>query len=347
MRFEMRSLQILFLLVFSISVFGSQAIGHAPIGVMADHMHKKGESMISLRISYMKMKGNALDGNSISDGEILDIDNPHSNSPAKLSVVPIEMSMKMLMLGGMYAPSDDVTLMFMTMFKDKSMNLNTYHAMMRNNIGSFNSSSSDLSDLSFSALVNISEQDKSRWHAEIGLNFSVGDKHEKGKVLTPMNTNIEMLLPYGMQSGDDSVALVVGFTNLYTLANEHTFGNQVRFFKNISSKEWHYGNKTYLDSWYQYSVGKNFSISSRLRLNHQQDISGFDSNIKAPVQTSITSNYGGFSAELGLGFNFLTQIFPGSEDRLALELISPVMSKKNGLQMKDTIQIVFGFQKSF
>jgi hypothetical protein len=48
-----------------------------------------------------------------------------------------------------------------------------------------------------------------------------------------------------------------------------------------------------------------------------------------------------------VGFNFLTQIFPGSEDRLALELISPVINKKNGLQMKDTIQIVFGFQKSF
>ena len=180
----MRFIQLILLLVFSISAFGSQAIGHAPIGVMSDHMHKKGESMISLRASYMKMKGNSLDGNSISDSEILVIDNPHSNSPEKLSVVPIEMSMKMLMLGGMYAPSDDVTLMFMTMFMDKSMNLNTYHAMMRNNIGSFNSFSSDLSDLSFSALVNINEQDKSRWHAEIGFKFSVGDKNEKGKVLT-------------------------------------------------------------------------------------------------------------------------------------------------------------------
>jgi len=314
---------------------------------MADHMHKKGESMISLRASYMKMKGNSLDGNSISNSEILLIDNPHSNSPAKLSVVPIEMSMKMLMLGGMYAPSDDVTLMFMTMFMDKSMNLNTYHAMMRNNIGSFNSPSSDLSDISFSALVNIIEQDKSRWHAEIGLKFSVGDKNEKGKVLTPMNTNMEMILPYGMQSGDDSIALVFGITNLYTLSDEHIFGNQIRFFRNISSKEWHYGDKTYFDSWYQYSVTKNFSISSRLRLNHQQDISGFDSNIKAPVQTSITTNYGGFTSELGLGFNFLTQIFPGSEDRLALEIISPIINEKNGLQMKDKTKIVFGFQKSF
>ncbi len=343
----MRFIQIIFHLVFSISVFGSQAIGHAPIGVMADHMHKKGESMISLRVSHMKMKGNSLDGNSISDSEILVIDNPHSNSPSKLSVVPIEMSMKMLMLGGMYAPTDDVTLMFMTMFMDKSMNLNSYHAMMRNNIGSFNSSSSDFSDLSFSALVNINEQDKSRWHTEIGLKFSVGNKKEKGKVLTPMNTNMEMVLPYGMQSGDESISLIVGFTNLYTLSDEHTFGNQIRFFRNISSKEWHYGDKTYFDSWYQYSVNRNFSISSRLRLNHQQDISGFDSNIKAPVQTSIISNYGGFTAEVGLGFNFLTQIFPGSEDRLALEIINPVINEKNGLQMKDKTKIVFGFQKSF
>ena len=328
-------------------MFGSQAIGHAPIGVMADHMHKKGESMISLRAFYMKMKSNSLDGSSISDSEILVIDNPHSNSPAKLSVIPIKMSMKMLTLGGMYAPSDDVTLMFMTMFMDKSMNLNTYHAMTRNNIGSFNSSSSDLSGLSFSALVKIDEQDKSRWHGEIGLKFSVGDKNEKGQVLTPMNTNMEMTLPYGMQSGDESVALIIGFTNLYTLSDEHVFGNQIRFFKNISSKEWHYGDKTYFDSWYQYSVSKNFSISSRLRLNHQKEISGLDPNITAPIQTSITSNYGGFTAEIGLGFNFLTQIFPGSEDRLALEIINPIINEKNGLQMKDKTNIVFGFQKSF
>ena len=343
----MRSLQLTFLFVFSISAFGSQAIGHSPIGVMADHMHKKGESMISLRASYMKMKSNSLNGNSIVDSEILVIDNPHSNSPAKLSVVPIKMNMKMLMLGGMYAPSDEVTLMFMTTFMDKSMNLDTYHAMTRNNIGSFNSSSSDLSDLSFSALVKIDEQDKSRWHAEIGFKFSVGDRNKKGKVLTPMNTIMEMVLPYGMQSGDDSAALVIGFTNLNTLSDEHIFGNQIRFFKNISSKEWNYGDKTYFDSWYQYSVSQNFSISSRLRLNHQKDISGIDPNITAPVQTSITTNYGGFTAEVGLGFNFLTQIFPGSEDRLALEIINPLINKKNGLQMKDKTKIIFGFQKSF
>jgi len=51
----MRSIHIIFLLVSSISVFGSQAIGHAPIGVMADHMHKKGESMKKM-VSRWKIK---------------------------------------------------------------------------------------------------------------------------------------------------------------------------------------------------------------------------------------------------------------------------------------------------
>ena len=49
----------------------STAIGHGPIGLMADHFHKKGEWMISLRVSNMEMKKNTLDGKNISDIETL------------------------------------------------------------------------------------------------------------------------------------------------------------------------------------------------------------------------------------------------------------------------------------
>lgn len=337
----------LIFLIFSISIFGSQAIGHAPIGVMADHTHEKGESMLSIRASYMKMRGNISEGNSISDSEILTFENPHSNSPANLSVVPIEMSMKMLMIGGMYAPSDEITLMLMTMFMDKSMNLNTFHGMSRNHLGSFSTSSEDLSDISFSTLINITENKKSRWHAEIGLRKSLGSNSKKAKMLTPMNTTMAMLLPYGMQSGDKSTSLVFAFTNAYSLSDIHLFGNQLRFIQNISSKDWHFGNKIYWDSWYQYSFNRVFSFSSRLRFTHQEQISGSNILITAPVQTTITSNYGGFTGDLGVGFNFLTSIFSGSEDRLAVEIVKPIHYEKNGLQMKDEVQLIFGFQKSF
>ena len=44
------------------------------------------------------------------------------------------MTMKMIMLGAMYAPSDKVTLMGMAMFNDKEMTLDTHQGMMQRNI---------------------------------------------------------------------------------------------------------------------------------------------------------------------------------------------------------------------
>ena len=87
------------------------AIGHAPIGVMADHFHSSGEKMVSARFSNMQMKGNVLHGISINDQSLISTqNNPYaamSGAPSMLSIVPQKMNMKMLMLGGMYAPSNE------------------------------------------------------------------------------------------------------------------------------------------------------------------------------------------------------------------------------------------------
>ena len=112
---------------------------------------------------------------------------PHSSEmkmPMKLSVVPKKMTMKMIMLGAMYAPSDRLTLMGMAMFNDKDMILDTYQGMMqRKYLGSFETSSSDLSKISFSALYNLHKSDNSRWHVIFGLEKSIGENSEKGMVL--------------------------------------------------------------------------------------------------------------------------------------------------------------------
>ena len=41
---------------------------------MADHFHKKGEWMVSLRVTNMEMKKNILNGKSISNDEVLKVD---------------------------------------------------------------------------------------------------------------------------------------------------------------------------------------------------------------------------------------------------------------------------------
>ena len=75
-RFIFLSILILFPHILSAS-----AIGHAPIGVMADHFHKKGEWMVSLRVTNMEMKKNILNGKSISNDEVLKQPNPYAAMP--------------------------------------------------------------------------------------------------------------------------------------------------------------------------------------------------------------------------------------------------------------------------
>tara|TARA_Y100000389_G_scaffold204706_1_gene259075 strand:- start:14324 stop:15370 length:1047 start_codon:yes stop_codon:yes gene_type:complete len=343
----------IFLLFFTCSVIAdsdtkSRAIDHAPIGVSADHYHKKNESMISIRHGYMKMSENIFNGSNISSNDILMMPNPLGNMPANLSVVPTDMSMQMSMIGGMYAPSDKITLMIMGMFVSKSMNLNSYQAMMnRDLLGDFNSSSKGISDVSIGALIRLREDESSRLHADISLQKSIGNNKEKGIVLTPMNSSVEMTLPYGMQLGDKSLRIGLGLTHLKKINQKFRWGNQVRTKFILSKDNWNYGNQTELNSWFQYEMNQMFSVSTRLKWIQQNKISGSDSNISAPVQTANPKNYGGKELLIGFGANYLTHLLPGKKDRLGFEVLIPINQQKNNLQMKSSYQIIVGYQKSF
>ena len=374
----MKKLLLIALVGLPLNIFAANAIHHGPIGVMADHFHKKGEWMVSLRFANMEMKKNILNGNSISIEDILKqpnpftkipmmmknsesmlaihevpskiSDHPHSTSmkiPANLSVIPKKMTMRMIMLGAMYAPSDKLTLMGMAMFNDKEMMLDTHQAMVaRNYLGSFETSSSDLTKISFSALFNLHDIESSRWHAIFGLEKSLGENSEKGLVLTPMNIKTFITLPYGMQSSDKALRLITGITNV-RLIGGFVIGNQLLVKKVIDEKDWNFGDELEYNIWLQGSFNDRASYSFRLNYNNQDSIDGFDKTIMAPVQTANPLNYGGEIINFGIGINVISNIFGGRyKDRFAFEIIKPIDQNTNGLQMKDDLTIYFGFQKS-
>ena len=374
----MKNLLLIALFALPLNIFAANAIHHGPIGVMADHFHKKGEWMVSLRFANMEMKKNILNGNSISIEDILKqpnpftkipmmmknsesmlaihevpskiSDHPHSTSmkiPANLSVIPKKMTMRMIMLGAMYAPSDKLTLMGMAMFNDKEMMLDTHQAMVaRNYLGSFETSSSDLTKISFSALFNLHDIESSRWHAIFGLEKSLGENSEKGLVLTPMNIKTFITLPYGMQSSDKALRLITGITNV-RLIGGFVIGNQLLVKKVIDEKDWNFGDELEYNIWLQGSFNDRASYSFRLNYNNQDSIDGFDKTIMAPVQTANPLNYGGEIINFGIGINVISNIFGGRyKDRFAFEIIKPIDQNTNGLQMKDDLTIYFGFQKS-
>ena len=345
---------------------------------MADHSHKKGKWMISLRFTNMEMKKNILNGNSISTEDILKQPNPFSkipmmmkNSesmsaindipskisdhphtapmkmPMNLSVIPKKMTMRMIMFGAMYAPSDKMTLMGMAMFSDKEMILDTHKGMMkREYLGSFETSSSDLSKISLSALFNLHDAESSRWNIIFGLEKSLGENSEKGLVLTPMKMKTSITLPYGMQSSDKALRLSTGITNV-RLIGDFILGNQLLVKKVIDEKDWNFGDEFEYNIWFQGSFNDKASYSFRLNYKDQDSIDGSDRTIIAPVQTANPLNYGGEVLNFGIGMNAIFDIFGGRhKDRFAFEIIKPINQNKNGLQMKDDITIQIGFKKS-
>ena len=378
MRFFVKKLLLITLATLPLNIYAANAIHHAPIGVMGDHLHKKGEWMVSLRFANMQMKKNIFNGNSISTEDILKQPNPFSKMPMvmknsesmsamndipskisdhphtapmkipmNLSVIPKKMTMRMIMFGAMYAPSDKITLMGMAMFSDKEMILDTHKGMMtREYLGSFETSSSDLSKISLSALLNLHNAENSKWHTIFGLEKSLGDNSKISLVLTPMNMKKSITLPYGMQSSDKALRLSAGITNV-RLIGDFILGNQLLIKKVIDEKDWNFGDEFEYNMWFQGSFSDRASYSFRLNYRDQDSIDGSDRTIMAPVQTANPLNYGGEVINFGIGINAIFDLFGGRyKDRFAFEIIKPIDQNKNGLQMKDDITIHIGFQKS-
>ena len=92
---------------------------YAPIGVMGDHLHHKNGFMVSVRYMTMDMEGNINGSSEASNMEIFQ----------DYMVAPQSMTMDMIMVGVMYAPSDKLTLMLMQNFIRNDMALSNMMGM--------------------------------------------------------------------------------------------------------------------------------------------------------------------------------------------------------------------------
>lgn len=165
--------------------------GHAPISVMGDHYHKKGEFMFSYKFMPMWMDGNLQSTNGISDEDI------YQNFMA----APRKMSMSMHMLGLMYAPSDRFTLMFMGNYLSNSMDLRTGMGVP------FTTESSGLGDVTISSLIKIMNKNRQSLHGSVGISIPTGDIDQRDA--TPMMNDAQLAYPMQLGSGtwDPSLGL--------------------------------------------------------------------------------------------------------------------------------------------
>lgn len=329
---------------------------HAPIGVMGDHMHKKGEVMFSYRFMQMDMDGNQSGTTNLSPEEIATtIPNRFfgvAGQPSTLRVVPLRMTTNMHMLGSMYGITDDLTLMAMVNYIDRDMDHVTFQGGAgTTRLGKFTTNSKGFGDTKVSGMYRLFDSTDSTHHvhANLGLSIPTGSITERDNVLAPNGMRPELRMPYAMQLGTGTYDLLPGLT--YTgFDNQWSWGAQYNAAIPLESQNdegYSWGDKHNVTAWTGYQWNDNISTSARVSAQTQSAIDGIDPNIVAPVQTANPDNYGGEKVNFSLGAMFTgTQgAFTGHE--FSVEAALPVYQDLNGVQMESDFMMTAGWRKKF
>ena len=296
----------------------------APIGVMGDHMHPKGEWMLSIRHMNMDMQTNRSGGNILSSVDIFN---------QGYMVAPLSMNMSMNMLSFMKAPSDDINWMIMI----PQIETNMHHEMA--NGRRFKTRSKGLGDIKLSLMQRRKQSTSLVSLFSWGVSVPTGSIEERD--FTPMNANA--LLPYPMQLGSGTY----DFQPSYTVVSsklDNAYGFQCKYLLRTGKNKFDYrlGNRIDLNVWRSKQVGKH-SLGLRLSYNQWENIKGRDSRLNpGMVPTADPNLRDGRRLKIGLGFNLNL-----GEGALAFEWVKPILQRLKGPQLglEDTFTI--GYKYTF
>lgn len=302
---------------------------HAPIGVMGDHLMRKGEIMLSYRYMQMDMDGNR------AGTDRVDIPLPG------YMVSPTGMTMGMHMLGGMYAPSDRLTLALMLPFTSISMD------HIRNMDGlPFTTESSGLGDIKLASMYGL----YARPGRDLIFNFTISaptgsiDERDDLPTMPPINAH----LPYPMQLGSGTWDVTPGLTYVH-LYSSWSWGAQGLYTIRTGSNNNGYtlGNRLDLSAWIAKKITQSTSLSFRLNGLDWDNIDGMDAKL-LPMPTVPTKDpnlRAGTRIDALAGINFVT---PGLKNlRLAAEAGAPVYQDLDGPQLETDLVFTLGAQFTF
>ncbi|MEW2920376.1 transporter [Muricauda sp. ANG21] len=305
--------------------------GHAPISVMGDHMHGKGEWMFSYRYMYMNMDELKQGTDNASYGNALE----------NYMVTPTSMPMNMHMLGTMFAPSDKITLMAMINYI--TMEMEHINRMG----GTFTTETEGFGDVQLSVLYKFFNANLQSLHAQLGFSIPTGGISESD--ITPASAPNETELPYPMQLGSGTFDTNLALTYLGQ-SNSVSWGSQVRglfrFGKN--DREYRLGNRYSWNNWFAVKTTDWLSFSARLEGLAISKIEGADPNLNPMMVITVdTSNSGGTLVNSGIGFNLYVPTGALKNLRFGFEWAMPLFQDVNGIQLRTKESVTLETQYSF
>ncbi|MEM6326431.1 MAG: transporter, partial [Bacteroidota bacterium] len=257
-------------------------------------------------------------------------------------VTPTEMPMQMHMLGAMFAPVDQVTLMAMLPYLSSDMDHLTRAG------GTFTTESAGIGDVKISALVKLADVGRTRFIGTIGASLPTGSIEVMD--VTPASDPNEVVLPYPMQIGSGTVDLIPSLTYLGQSDN-FGWGVQARgtIRTGTNSRDYTLGNQFGGTTWGSVLVNNSLSLSTRLDVQTWGDIDGADASLNPMmVPTARTDLRGGTRADLSVGANVsLPDGNPLHGLRIAGEVATPLYQSLNGPQLETDLTFTLGAQFAF
>ncbi len=298
------------------------------VNALGTHTHLAGELMVGYRYMYMSMDGNRDGTQDLSESEVLQ----------DFMVTPTDMTMQMHMFEIMYAPSNDLTLMVMLPYQQRSMDHLTRMG------GQFTTESAGIGDVVVEALYTVLgdvTRDNHRLLVNPRLTLPTASIDKRG----PTPAGLNQKLPYPMQLGPGTVDVRPAITYLGEADRWawmiQTSGT-VRFGKN--GNEYALGNRLHLTAWGAWAWTDWFSPNLGVQGNLWGNVDGADPELNpAVVPTADPLRRGGGSVDLALGLTFYIPTGRLEGNRLAAELVRPVYQSLDGPQLERDWQLTVGW----
>ena len=331
--------------------------GHAPAGVMVDHLHKAGEFMVGYRYSWGRQSGDTLNGTkSVDDlairhnacllpGQDPNAHSTHNHCAMKQS----EMTMQMHMLDIMYAPTDWMTLMVMPQWMTMDMTMAPIAGAMHGGhdehgggMASHGHGTDGFGDTIFGALIKLSDGPGYKLHTGMMVSAPTGSTTERG--------SSGILTHYMMQLGSGTWDFLPSLT--YTgSAERFSWGAQmsgVIRMQDENDQGYRLGDVFQATAWGSYRLNDWFSASVRLLHTNQDEIEG---HYNAPHGHSsppdFARNYGGRFWDVGFGVNMVVPDGALKGHRLSIEWMEPLRDDVNGYQQERDGTLYVNWSKAF
>lgn len=205
--------------------------------------------------------------------------------------------------------------------------------------------SNGLGDIKVSGIFALKHMVAQPIHLNFGVSLPTGSINQQDDTLM----GDDQPLPYGMQLGSGTFAILPGITYFDKYA-QWSWGVQEHSTLQLGKNEQKYqiADQHVLTSWLAYTWSQWLSTSVRVKGTIWGNINGADQRLNPNMMPTADPNLrGGERIDLFLGANFLGEEGSIHGHRLAVEVGYPVYQSLDGPQLGAGLQCTLGWQKAW